>query len=76
MCFPSSIYRTLFVFTSLQEIEMKKRKLFLAISLAFIAVPLNAECPPTPLPYTIIDPFYEDPATKYTGDIAGNGEAT
>jgi len=55
---------------------MKKRKLFLAISLAFIAVPLNAECPPTPLPYTIIDPFYEDPATKYTGDIAGNGEAT
>jgi len=55
---------------------MKKRKLFLAISLAFIAVPLNAECPPTPMPYTIIDPILEAPVTKYTGDITGNGEAT
>jgi len=55
---------------------MKKRKLFLAIGLAFIAVPLNAECPPTPMPYTIIDPILEAPVTKYTGDITGNGEAT
>ncbi|MCF7963812.1 MAG: hypothetical protein K9M08_23980 [Pirellula sp.] len=37
---------------------------------------LIADCPPTPLPYNILDPPKTNPAQQYTGPIGGSGDAT
>ena len=50
--------------------------IFIAGIMGVTSSALIADCPPTPLPYTILDPPNTNPAQEFTGNVAGNGDAT